>query len=71
MAKSKIVQKTTYMSHLWRKGKRQVKTPRAVAKEGAFVIFDSFLFPNTKTLTIKAFLEVILVSLTLRAPTGF
>ena len=47
--------------------KRQVKTPRAILLS----IFDSFSLPNAKRLTIKAFFEVTLVSLILRALTVF
>ena len=49
----------------------QIKNPRAVSKERPFVIFDSFSFFNAKRLSIKAFLEVTLVLLILRARTVF
>ena len=50
---------------------RQVKNPWAVLKEGSFVIFGFFSVSNAKGLTKKAFLEVTLVSLTLRVRTVF
>ena len=64
LAKTKIVLKNVYMC-LWRlRVTKQVKTQRG----GEFVrYFDSFSPPSGKRSTIKAFPEVSLVSLTLRA----
>ena len=53
------------------KGNRQVKNPRAVSKRVASSLFASFSLFNGKRLSIKVFLEVTLVSLTLRARTVF
>ena len=53
------------------KGNRQVKNTRAVSKRVASSIFASFSLFNGKRLSIKVFLEVTLVSLTLRARTVF
>ena len=53
------------------KGNRQVKNPRAVSKRVASSLFASFSLFNGKRLSIKVFLEVTLVSLTLRARTIF
>ena len=47
--------------------KKHVKALQAIPKKIAFIVFYSFSLSNAKRLIIKAFLEVILVSLTLRA----
>ena len=72
MIKAKIVQKNAYMCGIRRlRVKIQVKSTQAVPKESPFVIFYSFLLPNAKRLTIKVFLKVNLVSLTLVTRTVF
>ena len=71
MAKTKVVQKTHICGIRKLRFKRQVNTPRAVPKEGPFVIFLFFLLLSIKALKRKASLKVILVSLTLTARTVF
>ena len=54
--------------------KRQIKTMWAFQKDQKRILasfFYSFSHPNAKGLTVKAFLEVSLVSLTLRVHTVF
>ena len=46
--------------------KRRVTAPQTVPKENLWSFFDFFSVSNAKGLTIKAFLEGTLVSLTLR-----
>ena len=70
MAKTKKLQKT-HICGIWGlRVNRQVKHPQALSKESHFVIFGFFFFFslfNAKRLTVKAFLEVTLVSQTPRA----
>ena len=49
------------------KVKRQIKTLQGAPKEGSFLYFDYFSSPNANKSAIKAFCEVSLVSLTLKA----
>ena len=51
--------------------KRQVKTSREALKENFWSYYDLFSLSNEKIFTIKAVLELSLVSLTLRACTVF
>ena len=51
------------------RAKRQVKTLRGAPKEGLFVLFLFFSTFSSKTLKMKAFLEVSLISLNLTART--
>ena len=51
--------------------KRQIKTSREVPKENFWSYYDLFSLSNEKIFTIKAVLELSLVSLTLRARTVF
>ena len=50
---------------------RQVNKPREVSKEGPLVIFRFFSLSSANILTVKVFLEVTLVSLSLRVRTVF
>ena len=46
--------------------RRKVQTPHRFWKDGSIVIFYSFTELNANIVTIKAYLEVILVSETLK-----
>ena len=70
MAKTETLHKTRYVWHLGLRVNRQVKHPRKLAKDGPFVFFFFSLF-NAKRLPMKSFLEVTLVSITLRRRTVF
>ena len=63
-------QKSMYICVFWKiRIKRQFKTPRGAPKRLFHHILILFLSPDGKRFTIKAFPEVILVSLMLRTHT--
>ena len=71
MAKTKVFQKNANRRRSVTKVKSQVKTLRGAPKETSFVLFLFVSLSDANRLKIKVFLEVSLVSLTLRAHTVF
>ena len=71
MAKTKKVEKDANRHHsrLW--VKRQVKTPRRAPKDDSLALFYPFSLCNATRIKMEAFLEVSLVSLTLRSRSVF